>query len=89
MALFQKRPVDPNSDFGNIIWMSSLGIHLVVCSIVGFFIGRFIDRFTHTAPLFTAILFLLGVVAGFKEIFKQMELFKKPEPPVAGEKKGD
>ena len=79
MALFQKRPVDPDSSFGNIIWASSLGIHLLLCAILGFFVGRFIDGIVHTPPVFAAIFFLLGMIAGFKEIFKQMELFKKPD----------
>ena len=78
MAQEPKKSYAPDTSKGNIIWMSSLGIHLVLTSVFGFFLGHFIDRWAHTGPLFTAIFFLLGVVAGFREIFRQMELFEKP-----------
>lgn len=75
----QKKTYAPDTSKGNIIWMSSLGIHLVLTSVAGFFIGHFIDGWAHTGPLFTAIFFLLGIVAGFREIFRQMEMFDKKE----------
>ena len=49
---------------------STVGIHLVLSTFVGFGMGYFLDRFLGTSPWFTAIFLILGIVAGFRELLR-------------------
>jgi predicted F0F1-ATPase subunit len=50
---------------------STVGINLVVSTFVGFALGYWvIDKYFNTAPWFTIILTFLGIVAGFRYLFK-------------------
>jgi len=57
----------------NVMRLSSLGIHLVLCTAVGLAIGYYLDKWiVSTKPVLTIVFFLLGVVAGFKQIFVEV-----------------
>jgi ATP synthase protein I len=58
--------------FFNFLDKSSLGINMVVSTFIGLGIGLFIDKHAKTAPLFTLIFLILGIVAGFYAIFKSL-----------------
>jgi ATP synthase protein I len=61
---------------------STIGINMVATTCVGFAIGHWgADRYLHTAPWGTVVFTLLGIVAGFRYLFK---LAKK-----AGEESND
>lgn len=61
---------------------STVGINLVATTFVGFALGYWVlDRYLNTAPWFTIILTFLGIIAGFKYLFR---IAKK-----AGEKNED
>ena len=50
---------------------STVGINMVVTTFVGFAIGYWVvDKYLGTFPWFTAIFFLLGIITGFKYLFK-------------------
>ena len=49
---------------------STVGIHLVLSTFVGFGMGYFLDRFLGTSPWLTAIFLILGIVAGFRELLR-------------------
>ncbi len=50
---------------------STVGINLVICTFIGFAIGYYLlDRFFNTFPWLTIIFTVLGIVAGFKYLFK-------------------
>ncbi len=50
---------------------STVGINMVVSTFVGFALGYWvIDKYLDTHPWFTIILTFLGIVAGFKYLFK-------------------
>lgn len=54
-----------------VLWRASMvGIQLVVATFVGFFIGRLLDRLLGTHPWLTLVFFLLGLVAGFRDLFR-------------------
>lgn len=56
---------------------STVGINLVACTFVGFAIGHWLlDRIFNTFPWFTIIFLILGIIAGFKYLFK---IVKKAE----------
>ena len=49
---------------------STVGIHLVLSTFVGFGMGYFLDRFLGTSPWLTGIFLILGIVAGFRELLR-------------------
>jgi ATP synthase protein I len=49
--------------------LSTVGISLVLCSMMGFGAGYWVDKKLHSSPWGTIIGFLIGVVAGFVEMF--------------------
>lgn len=53
--------------------VSQLGIIMVVSIIIGFFIGRFIDDFLQLTFVFTAIFTILGVLAGFWNVYRTID----------------
>jgi ATP synthase protein I len=55
------------------MWLSTIGIHLVVCSIIGLFTGYLLDKWLHTQPLFMFIFFIIGLIAGFRQIYKEIK----------------
>lgn len=51
---------------------STVGIHLVIATFIGFFMGRFLDSFLKTDPWLTIVFFGLGLVAGFRDVFRMV-----------------
>ncbi len=49
--------------------LSTVGITLVAATMIGFFAGRFLDRLFSTSPWLTIIFLILGIIAGFKNLF--------------------
>lgn len=56
-------------------WLSSLGIAMVVATVIGFAFGFYIDGIFSTRPLFTIIFTILGVAAGFKNIYTTIKKY--------------
>ena len=50
-------------------WLSSLGISMVVATFVGLYIGVYLDRAFSTDPWFTIIFLIIGIIAGFRNIY--------------------
>ena len=50
---------------------STVGINMVVSTCVGFALGYWVlDKYLGTAPWFTIIMTALGIISGFKHLFK-------------------
>jgi ATP synthase protein I len=50
---------------------STVGINMVATTCIGFAIGYWIvDKYLGTFPWFTGIFLLLGIITGFKQLFK-------------------
>jgi len=49
--------------------LSTVGLTLVFATIIGLFVGLKIDAWLGTSPWFTAIFLLLGIIAGFRNLF--------------------
>lgn len=56
--------------FRQIFEASTVGIHLVLCMIAGGGIGYFLDRFFGAFPYLSIMFFILGIIAGFREVFR-------------------
>jgi len=54
-----------------------VGIQLVLTTFIGFAIGYGLDKLFKTFPWLTIIFFILGIVAGFRGLFKVA--FKKED----------
>lgn len=55
------------------MWLASIGINLVASSVVGLFIGFYLDKWLHTKPIFMFIFFIIGLGAGFRQIYKEIK----------------
>jgi ATP synthase protein I len=51
--------------------LSTVGITLVVSTVIGYFIGHYLDGRFNTAPWLTLVFLLLGIAAGFKNLYDQ------------------
>ena len=52
--------------------VSTLGITLVVSTLIGFVVGHYLDRWLSTSPWLTIVFLLFGIVAGFVQIFRSL-----------------
>ena len=50
--------------------LSSLGIGLIIATLIGAGIGYFLDKQLHTQPVFLLIFMVLGIVAGFINVIR-------------------
>ena len=56
--------------FKQLMQASSVGINLVLSTFVGLAMGYGLDSLFHTSPWLTIIFLLLGIIAGFRELFR-------------------
>ena len=54
-----------------------LGISMIIPIIFCLFIGRWIDRFFGTKPIFMIIFIIMGVAAGFRSVYMLTKEFYK------------
>ncbi len=68
---------DP-SVFRELARLSTIGVTLVAATAIGLGIGYGLDRWLGTNPWFTLIFTLLGIVAGFVNLFRDVGGFGQP-----------
>lgn len=51
--------------------LSTVGITLVVATVIGYFLGLFLDRIFGTSPWLMILFLLFGIAAGFKNLYDQ------------------
>lgn len=49
---------------------STVGIHLVLSIFLGLAIGYGLDALFNTFPYLSVIFFIMGIIAGFREVFR-------------------
>lgn len=49
--------------------LSTVGMVLVFATVIGLYIGLKVDEWLGTSPWFTALFLLLGIFAGFRNLF--------------------
>ena len=52
-----------------LVWLSSMGISMVVATFIGLYIGVYLDSIFSTSPWFTIIFLIIGIAAGFRNIY--------------------
>ena len=50
--------------------LSTVGIAMVAATVIGLYIGRWLDNRFGTSPWLTALFLLLGIVAGFRNLYQ-------------------
>jgi len=59
--------------------LSTVGITLVVSTVIGYFIGHYLDGRFGTTPWLTLVFLLLGIAAGFKNLYDQTRRLMDPD----------
>lgn len=59
--------------------LSSIGIAMVVAIFGCFFVGRWLDRQLGTEPYLTFLLLLIGIAAGFRNIYVLLRRYVRNE----------
>jgi ATP synthase protein I len=51
--------------------LSTVGITMVVATVIGYYLGVLLDRIFGTAPWLMIVCLLFGIAAGFKNLYDQ------------------
>ena len=68
-----------NKHFESLGLASMMGIHLVSGVIVGMGMGYYLDKVFGTKPWFMLLFLVFGIVAGYKNMFREMQRIQKKE----------
>ena len=60
--------------------ISIIGIEMVVSTFVGLAIGVFLDRKFETAPVFTIVFLIVGIIAGYRNVFREIKKLDGGKP---------
>ncbi|NCD34947.1 MAG: AtpZ/AtpI family protein [Spartobacteria bacterium] len=74
--LFNKKK---NKHFESLGLASMMGIHLVSGVIVGLGAGYYLDAYLGTKPWLTLIFLIFGIIAGYKNMFRELQRIQKKE----------
>lgn len=58
---------------------SLLGLHMVATTFIGLLVGLYLDKWLNTKPWLTIIFLLLGIAAGFKNLFQEVRKIQSSE----------
>jgi ATP synthase protein I len=57
--------------------VSTMGISMVLALVIAIVIGYYLDKWFRTSPLFFLIFMILGIIAGFRNIYVIMKRTEK------------
>jgi ATP synthase protein I len=57
--------------------LSTVGLTLVFATVIGLYIGLKLDAWLGTSPWLTAIFLLIGIIAGFRNLFVYVKRSQK------------
>ena len=66
--------------------LSLVGLTPVFTTVVGFFIGYELDKWLGTSPWLTGIFLLLGIITGFRDVYRYIKKSQEMSEEDAGEK---
>jgi len=64
-----KKKSDRKEIINGLAQMSHIGLTILVCVVIGVFVGRFLDGFFGTSPWLLIVFSFLGAGAAFKTMF--------------------
>ena len=59
--------------------LTAIGPHFLVSTLIGLYVGHKIDQKFGTDPLWTVILALCGIAAGFLNLFRELAIINRAE----------
>ena len=59
--------------FGQLAKVSIIGIEMVVSTFVGLIMGIYLDKYFETKPLLTVVFLMVGISAGFLNVFREIK----------------
>ena len=62
-----------NNFFYDLALVSQLGFTIVICILLAFLVGAFLDRKLNTGYIFTIIFLIFGIVGAFSGAYKQIK----------------
>jgi len=69
--------IEPGRGWGYLVLFSEIGVSLLVTTLIGVFVGYWVDKALGTLPLFLIVGFLLGAGAGTLMIARLINRFLK------------
>lgn len=72
-------PGEDPSVIKQLVRLSTVGVALVASTAIGLAIGYALDRWLGTSPWLTLTFLLLGIVAGFINLFRDVGLIDRRE----------
>ncbi len=78
-----------NKHFESLGLASIMGIHLVSGVVVGMAMGYYLDKFLGTKPWMTILFLVFGIIAGYKNMFREMQRIQKKEAEADAEEKSE
>lgn len=79
--------------FKSIGFLSGVGIAMVAATFIGLAIGYYLDQWLDTRPWFTLIFLVIGVIAGFRNIYiltaRELRRQKREEQQAEQDDKAD
>lgn len=60
---------DKRQLYKSLGFLSSIGISLVASILIGLALGYYLDQWLDTAPVFTLIMLLIGIISGFRNVY--------------------
>ena len=69
--------IEPGRGWGYLVLFSEIGVTLLVTTLIGVFVGYWVDKSLGTLPLFLIVGFLLGAGAGALMIARLINRFLK------------
>lgn len=77
--MFFPRQDKPSGALEVLSTTGTIGLHLVASTFVGLAMGYFLDKWLGTGPWLLVIFLLLGIVAGFRDVFLDVKRMQKKE----------
>lgn len=68
-----------------IYGVGTIGLHMVSCTVVGLAAGFFLDKWLDTRPVLTILFLLIGIAAGYKNIYLEAKRLQRQQDGDGGD----
>jgi len=90
MLFFKKKFKGKNKEYLDLVFdAGTMGIQLVVSTFIGMAMGYYLDKWLGTEPWMLIIFLILGIVAGFKNVYHEAKKILDADKKKADEHKRD
>jgi len=86
--MFFNKGKQPGGTWGTILNATTIGLHLVSATFIGLAVGYYLDKWLGTRPWLTLLMLILGVIAGFKNVFEEVKRIQANDKKDSGPDSG-